>query len=97
MVFDLDIINLFNESNELGRFELFNTAAVAGNNIGLGANISEGETIAIFQRQPTAQQIRNFLTTPIAQNGAGGADARFNLTNSFQAGRQVRLGFRLLF
>ncbi|HZH91020.1 MAG TPA: TonB-dependent receptor [Pyrinomonadaceae bacterium] len=97
MVFDLDVINLFNESNELGRFELFNTAAVAGNNIGLGANISEGETIQIFQRQPTAQQIQNFLTTPIAQGGAGGADARFNQTNSFQSGRQVRFGFRLLF
>jgi len=99
MVFDLDVINLFNESNELGRFELFNTSAVAGENIGLGATISEAEAIVVFQRQQTAQQIRDFLSraTNAPGGGGGGQDARFNLTNSFQTGRTVRLGFRLLF
>ncbi|HEX8129659.1 MAG TPA: TonB-dependent receptor [Pyrinomonadaceae bacterium] len=91
MVFDLDIINLFNESNELTRFDVYNSRSVGGENIGLGADVSEGRAIEIFQRQPTAQQILTYL------NANGGADARFNLPNSFQLGRTVRLGFRLLF
>ncbi|HEX8459530.1 MAG TPA: TonB-dependent receptor [Pyrinomonadaceae bacterium] len=93
MVFDLDVINLFNESNELGRYDLYNVTSVGGENIGLGATISEGAAIALFQRQATATQVLSFLN----QTANGGQDPRFNLPNSFQAGRQVRLGFRLLF
>ncbi|HYP00843.1 MAG TPA: hypothetical protein VER76_11685, partial [Pyrinomonadaceae bacterium] len=97
MVFDLDVINLFNESNELSRFETYNAAAVLGENIGLSSD--EATAIVSFQRQPTSSAILTYLNRAATApgGGGGGADARFNLPNSFQAGRQVRLGFRLLF
>ncbi|HJR06328.1 MAG TPA: carboxypeptidase regulatory-like domain-containing protein [Pyrinomonadaceae bacterium] len=90
MVFDLDIINLFNESNELSRFETYNAASVQGEDIGLSDD--EATAIAAFQRQPTAAKVLSILNSD-----AGGADIRFNKPNSFQGGRQVRFGFRLLF
>jgi hypothetical protein len=87
MVFDLDVINLFNESNELGRFEGISTASLAGEDIGLSEDVPA--SIAQFQRQNTSQAVRSVL--------APFRDDRFNLANAFQSGRTVRLGFRLLF
>lgn len=91
MVFDLDILNLFNESNELGRDELYNSLSVLGENIGLSSD--EATAIAAFQRQPTTSAILAYL------NGSAGNGKRptYNLPNSFQGGRTVRFGFRLLF
>jgi hypothetical protein len=97
MVFDLDVINLFNESNAFSHFEIYNAASVQGENIGLSSD--EATAIVAFQRQPTSAAILAYLNRPTTSvgGGGGGADARFNLPNSFQAGRSVRFGFRLLF
>ncbi|HEX8633502.1 MAG TPA: carboxypeptidase regulatory-like domain-containing protein [Pyrinomonadaceae bacterium] len=95
MVFDLDVINLFNESNELSRFEVYNPVAVLGENIGLSDD--EAEAIVAFQKQSTSQAVLSYLNGTTAAGGAGGVDSRFNKPNTFQDGRQVRFGFRLLF
>lgn len=89
MVFDLDILNLFNESNTLAVFENINP----GINVGATALglTSTPLAEARFQRTPTVSQINSF----IAANG--GNDARFGQATTFQTGRTVRFGFRLLF
>ncbi|HLL73531.1 MAG TPA: TonB-dependent receptor [Pyrinomonadaceae bacterium] len=90
MVFDLDILNAFNESNVLGVFENIAPGLnFAGEDFGLSSDRATAE--AQFQRQNTAAAIN----TAINENG--GRDARYGQPNSFQGGRQVRFGFRLLF
>jgi hypothetical protein len=95
MVFDLDVINLFNESNELSRDELYNATSVLGEDIGLSDD--EATAIISFQKQATTQAILGYLNETIENHGGGGQRPAFNLPNSFQTGRNVRFGFRLLF
>lgn len=95
MVFDLDILNLFNESNELGRDELYNAQVIVGEAIGLSDD--EAEAIISFQQQPTTAAILAQLNRSVASGGGGGARPAFNQANSFQTGRSIRFGFRLLF
>jgi hypothetical protein len=90
MVFDLDIINAFNESNVLTIFENIAPGLnFAGEDFGLSANRAVAE--AEFQRQNTSAAILNAI------NENGGRDARYGQPTTFQGGRQVRFGFRLLF
>ncbi len=89
MVLDMDILNLFNESNVLAIFENINP----GINVGataLGASSTAGAE-ALFQKQPTKDQILAYI------NANGGLDARYKQATTFQGGRSVRFGFRLLF
>lgn len=95
LVGELDIINLFDEENELGQFN-----AIAPN-LGFsegdfGFNSGNGsqdliDFLRAFQTQSFSSQITSLI------NANGGNDVRYGLSNSFQAPRTVRFGFRLLF
>ncbi|HYE13111.1 MAG TPA: TonB-dependent receptor [Pyrinomonadaceae bacterium] len=91
-VFDLDILNLFNEDNVLGVFDNISGFNFSGEEIGLSSDsIQAGGD---FQRIPTLDRIRAIINDP---DEGGGPDERYGLANSFQAGRSVRLGFRFIF
>jgi hypothetical protein len=89
MVFEVDILNVFNESNVLAVFDNISGLNFSGEDIGLSSNAPEAE--AQFQRQATRDAILNVIEAEDAR------DARFGLPTTFQTGRSVRLGFRLLF
>ncbi|MFN2454718.1 MAG: carboxypeptidase regulatory-like domain-containing protein [Pyrinomonadaceae bacterium] len=90
MSFDFDVLNVFNESNVLAVFENIQPAVnVSGSGAGLSSNSATAE--GQFQRQNTLSTITNFI------NANGGNDPRYRVPRSFQNGRQVRFGFRLLF
>ena len=90
LVFDLDILNLFNESNVLGVFDNISSTNIDPEEIGLSANTPEAE--AQFQRINTRDAIVDlFNAFPEAK------DVRFGLPNSFQGPRSVRFGVRFIF
>jgi carboxypeptidase family protein/TonB-dependent receptor-like protein len=90
LVFDLDILNLFNEINTLGVFDNISSTNIDPEEIGLSANTPEAE--AEFQRINTRDAIVDlFNANPDAK------DVRFGLPNSFQAPRTVRFGVRFIF
>jgi hypothetical protein len=92
LVFDLDILNLFNESNELTVFDNINGFNFSGEEIGLSSDsIQAGGD---FQRIPTINAIRAIINDP---DEGGGIDERYGLANTFQGGRSIRIGFRLIF
>ncbi|MGH9902078.1 MAG: hypothetical protein ACRD68_09735, partial [Pyrinomonadaceae bacterium] len=99
MVFDVDILNIFNESNVLGVFENINGLNFTGTALGLSANTPTAE--GQFQRQATRDTIVTVINRPCTATETrpcgDGPDERFGLANSFQTGRSVRFGFRLLF
>ena len=90
LVFDLDILNLFNEANVLSIFDNISSTNIPATDIGLSANTPVAE--AQFQTTNTRDKIVNILNSP-----AGSKDTRFGLPNSFQAPRTVRFGVRLIF
>jgi hypothetical protein len=97
MVFDFDVLNLFNESNFLTVFENIKPGSnLSGSAIGLSSNAATAE--AQFQRTNTISAIQAAL---VARAGtttdAQGRDLRYGQPTTFQGGRTVRLGFRLLF
>jgi hypothetical protein len=85
LVGELDVLNLFDSDSELNRFE----------SIDPGISFSEGDfgfaTTQDFIRAFQTRSFRNEILADITQ------DARFNLPNAFQAGRNIRFGFRFLF
>lgn len=92
MSFDIDVLNVFNEANELQRSE-----AISGTSITLGPsdlNLTGNEAtgIQIFQRQNTSDRINAFLNANPTLK-----DPRYNQPIAFQTGRSVRFGFRVLF
>lgn len=92
MAFDVDVLNAFNEANELTRFE-----GISGASITLGEddlNLASGtaDGIQLFQRQNTSDRINAYLNANPQLR-----DPRFNQPTSFQGPRSVRFGFRLLF
>jgi outer membrane receptor protein involved in Fe transport len=89
LVFDLDILNLFNENNTLGIFDNFSSTNIDAEDIGLSANTPEAE--AEFQRIATRDAIVSVI------NSTGAKDVRFGLANSFQTPRTIRFGVRFLF
>lgn len=92
LAFDADVLNLFNEANELQRFEAISTASINfdANDIPIAANEVEG--IKLFQNQNTGTRINDFLKANPSR-----LDPRYNKPTVFQTGRSVRFGFRFLF
>jgi hypothetical protein len=98
IVGEIDVINLFNEANELSRNNLLTIANYDITDPALGL------ITAAEEAQPNAYPL---ALARFQRNGAPllAADANlaanryplFNLTNSFQPGREIRFGFRFLF
>ncbi|HEV7859896.1 MAG TPA: TonB-dependent receptor [Pyrinomonadaceae bacterium] len=89
-VFDFDVLNLFNEANELTRQTTFTSVAnITGANLGTGGEIA------------TINKIFNGGIHDLVVNYVNALASRkistFNKANGFQAPREVRFGFRLLF
>lgn len=97
MVFDFDVLNLFNESNVLAIFENVQPALnLSGADAGLSASAPVAE--AQFQRTNTLSTINAFIASRRSTStDAQGRDLRFGQPTTFQVGRTVRFGFRLLF
>lgn len=89
MVFDLDVLNLFNESNVLTVFDNISGLNFDGEEVGLSSDTIEAG--AQFQTIPT----RDAILSVIAAEDA--ADDRYKLATTYQGGRSVRFGFRLIF
>jgi hypothetical protein len=90
LVFDLDVLNLFNEANVLGIFDNISSTNIDATDIGLSDNTPEAE--AEFQRTNTRDAIVNLLNA-----NPDDKDVRFGLSNSFQAPRTIRFGVRFIF
>jgi hypothetical protein len=91
-VFEVDVLNVFNESNDLTVFDNISGFNFAGDEIGLSSDFIQAG--GDFQRIPTINAIRAIINDP---NQGGGPDERYGLTNSFQGPRSVRLGVRFIF
>lgn len=89
LVFDLDILNLFNESNELGRQTALSPSNITGGVLGTGDEVT------------TIRRIFNGGIRDLVVNYINASPDRkfstYNLTNAYQGPRSVRFGFRLLF
>jgi hypothetical protein len=90
IVFDLDVLNLFNEANVIAVFDNISSVNIPATDIGLSANAPVAE--AQFQRTNTRDKINAILNSP-----SGSKDTRFGLPNTFQGPRTVRFGFRFQF
>jgi hypothetical protein len=99
MVAEFDVLNVFNESNELGRQTLISGSNVTGPNIGFaapGTTAAQREVAvinAIFNGG-IQTQLLSFFNDPANPQRR---PSTYNLPNLYQAGREVRFGFRLLF
>jgi hypothetical protein len=101
LVGEIDVLNLFNENNELGRFTRIDQLVYDLEDPANGlVTAQEAATLSSAALLRLAQQ-------RFARSGAPGIaskannitnrDPRFNRVDSFQPGRTVRFGFRLLF
>ena len=102
VVFDLDILNLFNEDNELTRQTTISPANIVGANLGAfgcvpcatgGAAAREINTI---NEITSGRGIRDAVLAFIAASPDRG-QSTFNRTNGFQGPRGVNFGFRFIF
>jgi hypothetical protein len=95
MVFDLDILNAFNEANELGRQTNFSTVNFSD------VALTRGGLTGITNEPQAIQRVFNGgIRDAVLAAGRDRADrpnSTYNLTNNFQGPRSVRFGFRLLF
>ncbi|HZH32917.1 MAG TPA: TonB-dependent receptor [Pyrinomonadaceae bacterium] len=95
MVFDLDILNAFNEANELGRQTNFSTVNFSD------VALTRGGLTGINNEPQAIQRVFNGgIRDAVLAAGRDRADrpnTTYNLTNNFQGPRSVRFGFRLLF
>jgi hypothetical protein len=89
LAFDLDILNLFNEANELTRSQLINGRVDFAE---LYGDASPAERLKLFFTGNTRQRVLDEINAEPSLK-----DASYNLPNSFQAPRSVRFGFRFLF
>jgi len=89
IVATLDILNLFDEENELSRSEAISTTGLTGANIGLTGTSLEQE--AAYQRRASNAIALQYITTNNLRSPL------YNLSNSFQGPRSVRFGFRFQF
>jgi hypothetical protein len=116
LVAEMDILNLFNENNELGRYTLINPNTFALEDPVNGL-VTQAEINAFRAQYPTStgtgtspqaaaaalrlaqQRFQKNGAPELLKNinAAADRDERFNQPNSFQAPREVRFGFRLLF
>jgi hypothetical protein len=91
IVAEMDVINLFNEANELQRATTLSPNNITGASIGTGTEVA---TIAKIFNGGIKDLTLNFI------NDTTRPDRRqsiFNKTNGFQAPRTVTFGFRLVF
>jgi len=95
LVGQLDIINLFDQDNELGQYR--NIAPNLGFNEGdFGFNSgNQSQDLVNFLQAFQTQSFSSQITTLINNNG--GNDVRYGVSNSFQGPRTVRFGFRFIF
>lgn len=100
VILEADVINVFNESNELSRSNLISitnydlTDPTWGLLTPAEVNLPNAQALAMgrFQRNGSAALAADAsLATNPARNKL------FNLTNLFQGGREVRMGFRFIF
>ncbi|MDQ3798820.1 MAG: TonB-dependent receptor [Acidobacteriota bacterium] len=89
LAFDLDVLNAFNEANELTRVGLINARADMA---ALFPGATATEVIQGFFRPDARQTIQNFINSRPDR-----LDVSYDQPNAFQAPRSVRFGFRLLF
>ncbi len=89
LVFEVDVLNVFNESNQLAVFDNISGLNFSGEEIGLSADFIQAG--GDFQRIPTRNNILNIIDDEDAR------DERYGLTDTFQGPRSVRFGFRLIF
>jgi hypothetical protein len=88
LVATVDVLNLFDEENVIGRFETFSSTGVTLNGRpGFPADRTAAEIF--FQTTETSTAINAIL--------APSKDLRYNLPNNFQGPRSVRFGFRFQF
>lgn len=92
VAFDVNVINLFNESNVLDKFTLLSPANFTATDLG----ISGGETGAI---QAIFSGGLSSRVAALVNSGDAryAKDARYNQPLLFQPGRQIRFGFRFIF
>ncbi|MGH9941110.1 MAG: hypothetical protein ACRD9R_01990 [Pyrinomonadaceae bacterium] len=93
LVAEIDILNLFNEDNELGRQNSISPSNITGPNLGFGGGAAgEIATINALINGGIQPQVVSFINGRVDRQ-----QTTFNQINSFQAQREVRFGFRLLF
>lgn len=89
LVGTLDILNLFDEANVIGRVETISSTGVTGANLGLAGTQLQQE--AAYQSCQCNTIATQFLTT------GGRLSPIFNLANNFQGPRSVRFGVKMQF
>lgn len=102
MIFEADVLNIFNESNELQRFIDINGTSFSLLEPELGlvtaaeADLPNALNLAIarFQQRGAQSAIVNFINNP---DLGGGTDPRYGRPTLFQTPREFRFGFRFLF
>ncbi len=104
---NLDILNLFDEENVLGRDENISGTGLTAAELGISTTLSALQQEALYQRQATNTAANAFFSTGRRPNGTNGCVApattcnltsqTFNMPNFFQGARNVRFGFRLQF
>jgi hypothetical protein len=94
----LNILNLFDEKNELTRQTTIAVSNFTASSLvsgGCPATVCTGETTAI--KQVFNGGIRQYVLNNIAANPGARQRNDYNLTNGFQTARQVRFGARFFF
>ncbi len=89
VAFDINVLNAFNQANELSRRETITRIDIPYSNFGCTTDICIDQ--AFFNGSITSAKVLAFA------NQAGQKDERFNLPQLFQAPRAVRFGFRFIF
>lgn len=90
--FNIDVLNLFNESNVLGRYELITDKDFTPGDFGLTNYVDLDR--AFFNGTITRDRILSLINT--AGNSIN-YDARYDQPVFFQSPRTIRFGFRFLF
>ncbi len=92
MAFDFNVLNAFNEANETGRFTSISPTTFTAGNLGIAGVTDETTAIQrIFNGGIRDAVMAALVGRPDRQ------DFRYNQPNAFQAGRNIRFGFRFLF
>jgi len=86
----INVLNVFNQANELARNDLISGAIFDESSFGLGSRVEAIQ--AIFSGNGVRDDIERLLDTEGFE-----IDARYNQPNLFQAPRRVRFGFRFIF
>lgn len=86
----VNILNVFNQANELARNDLISLAIFDESAFGLTSRVAAIQ--AIFAGNGVRDDIQRLLDTPGYE-----IDKRYNQPNLFQAPRRVRFGFRFVF